>query len=185
MLYIPERDPALGDIMALAFSPDGRLLASTGNRGRVTLWDVQHGVERRVLLEGGPYPIPSVAFSPDGQLVAVVELGLPPQDVQVFDTETGALRARQPGLPLASPLAFSPDGRALAVGGTDDSVRLLGPATARPLRALAVAARWSRSLAFSPDGRWLAHAAGYEDLRVLDLTDPSSWRTRLEPDRQP
>jgi WD40 repeat protein len=192
LLEIPsgrERMTLLGPtrecVMAIAFSPDGTLLASTGNRGRVALWDVGRGSERRVLLERGPHSIPSATFSPDGRSVAVVELGLPPQDVLIFDVESGAIRARLTGHPLASPLAFSPDGRALAVGGADDTVRLLDPETARPVAALAAHATWSRSLAFSPDGRWLAHATGYEDLRVLDLSDPSSWRIRPPPDRQP
>jgi WD40 repeat protein len=115
----------------------------------------------------------------------VVEMGLPPQDLLIFGVETGAIRARLTGHPLASPLAFTLDGRALAVGGADDTVRLLDPGTARPVAALAAHATCSRSLAFSPDGRWLAHAAGYDDLRVLDLSDPSSWKIRPPPDRQP
>ena len=178
------RGPASDAVQGIAFSADGKLLASAAGRGRVTLWDVERGVERRVLRGGGPHPIPSVAFAPDGRSVAAVEAGVT-WDVLIFDAEAGALRARLTGFPVTGALAFAPDGRLLAVGGADDTIRLLDPGTARPIAALAAHAAWSRSLAFSPDGRWLAYAAGYEDLRVLDLSDPSSLRIRPLPDRQP
>jgi WD40 repeat protein len=167
------RGPPRGAVQAIAFSPDGKLLATAASRGRVTLWDVERGAERRVLREGGPHPIPSVAFAPDGRSIAAVELGYPTQDVLIFDAEAGALRARLNGFPATSALAFAPDGRLLAVGGYDGAVRLLDPQTGRPVAVLAASATWSQALAFAPDGRWLAHAAGYENLWALDLTDPS------------
>jgi WD40 repeat protein len=179
------RGPPRGAVQGIAFSPDGKLLAAAAGRGRVTLWDVERGAERRVLLEGGPHPIPSVAFAPDGRSIAVVEMGVTAQAVLIFDAESGAIRARLTGPPLAGVLAFAPDGRTLAVGGADDTIRLLHPETAAPVAALAAHGTWSRALAFSPDGRWLAHAAIYDGLRVLDLSDPSSWRIRPPPDRQP
>jgi WD40 repeat protein len=153
----------------LAFSPDGKFLASGGQDGRAVLWDATAGTPLRVLIEEGTTPIRSVAFSPDGRILGVAEPTYQAKDVQFFDVETGAIRARLSGLPLGiNALAFSPDGRTVATAGVDRSIKLWDLGTGKELVSLKDD-HWLKSVAFSPDGRWLAYAGGHETVGLLDL----------------
>src|SRR5207244_2418405 len=55
-------------IDSLAFSPDGKAVASGGNEGRIRLWDAETGMVRKIL-EGRVLPVRSVAYSPNGKLI--------------------------------------------------------------------------------------------------------------------
>jgi WD40 repeat protein len=59
-----------GWVTALAFSPDGKTLASAGYSGTVRLWDVATRRQIGNPIQTGPYPVYSVAFSPDGKTLA-------------------------------------------------------------------------------------------------------------------
>jgi WD40 repeat protein len=163
-------------VLGLAFSPDGRLLASAGSGRRVALWAVARGAVRRGLVERAPHPIPSVAYSPNGRSLAVVQAGAGAREVLILDPEGGAIRARLSGYPLGNILAFAPDGRTLAVAGSDHSIRLFDRGTARPVATLAVRASCPRSPAFAPDGRWLAYADDDQAVRVVDLNSRGGTR---------
>src|SRR5262249_48171846 len=80
-----------GFVFRLAFSPDGRRLASTAWDMTVKLWDVEYGVEVLTLMK---YPVGSVAFSPDGHRLAVTM----DKTVRVLDatpTDTSATTIRR------------------------------------------------------------------------------------------
>jgi WD40 repeat protein len=137
LLYVPlpsrpeKNSEHRGPVECVAFSPDGRTLATGGWDGEVRLWDAQTGRGLATLI-GHAARVCSVAFSPDGQTLASAGFG---GEVRLWDAQTGrvqgGLRANELG--DAYSVTFSPDGRALVAGGWRDRVFLwdLGRAAAR------------------------------------------------------
>jgi WD40 repeat protein len=164
-------------VNALAFSPDGTLLASgsgaidpnSAQDFTVRLWDVATG-EQRMTLEGHTAPVRSIAFSPDGTLLASGSLD---GTARVWNAETGEeTSAFQHGTGVIS-IGFSPDGTLLASGGGDPNVtppdfgiRLWAMGDGVPVADLQGHTGTIGGLAFSADGQVLASASDDRTVRL-------------------
>ena len=160
-------------VHGVAFSLNGRLLASADADGTVRLWNpaTSHGVGAP-LHASTQHGVYGVAFSPDGRLLASADGD---GTVRLWNPATG----HEVGAPLHASgkttarygvraVAFSPDGRLLASAGADGTVRLWNPATGHevgtPLHASAQFGVFG--VAFSPDGRLLASTGGDGTVRL-------------------
>jgi WD40 repeat protein len=110
--------------MGLAFSPDGRILASSGGDRLIRLWDVETRQLMGKPLTGHTEAVFSVSFSPDGRLLAS---GGWDGTIRMWDVQTGQAvgRAIIVGQDISvSTIVFSPDGQILASSASDGSVIL-------------------------------------------------------------
>jgi WD40 repeat protein len=150
---------------AVAFSPDGHMMATLGTDNVLRLWDVA-SAQAKAALFPCCLSVTAVAFSPDGRTLATADVE---GDVKLWDVAAQQIRAAMPGHigPVYS-VAFSPDGRTLVTGGHDTTVRLWEVAGGQPLGTLPGRTGRVYSVAFGPDGT-LATGGGDATVRLWDL----------------
>ena len=158
-------------ITAVAFSPDGKILASSGYH-EVILWNPQDGkIIRRIA--NVAERVRGLEFSPDGKTLAVAA-GTPGQmgEAKLFNVADGRLLADFfTTNDTVYAVAFSPDGKRLATAGTDRGIRVFDVATKRQLVLIEDHADWVMGIAWSPDGTKLASASRDKTSKVFDVTE--------------
>jgi WD40 repeat protein len=152
-------------VWAVAFAPDGGILATANARGAVRLWDVARG-QALGTLEAGSDQLTGLAFSPDGKTLATSCVN------GVLDLWEVATRTQQKRLTRTGALltvAYSPDGKMLATGGNDGMVALWDATTGKDLAILKGHTGHVTALAFSSDSATLVSGSWDKNLIVWDV----------------
>jgi WD40 repeat protein/uncharacterized caspase-like protein len=160
-------------VEGMAFSPDGKWLASGSLDNTVKLWEVATGREVRTFA-GHTLGVKVVAFSRDGRLLAS---GAIDDTVRLWDVDTGREARRLQGCGSVSALALSDDGRLLASGNMEKTVKLWDTATGHELRTLADHRGLITALAFSVDGNYLASGSADSTIKLWEVASGRAERT--------
>ncbi|MFN6476674.1 NB-ARC domain-containing protein [Nostoc sp. DedQUE07] len=158
----------LVSISSVAFSPNGKLLATGDADGKTYLWQVDDGKLLFTCIGHSSW-VKSVAFSPDGQTLAS---GSDDQTVKLWDVRDGkCLKTLQGHSNWVRSVAFSPDGQTLASGSEDQTVKLWNVHIGKCLITLQGNTNRIMSVAFSPDGQTLASCSEKQTVKLWDVRD--------------
>ncbi|WJW70100.1 serine/threonine protein kinase (plasmid) [Candidatus Chlorohelix allophototropha] len=161
-------------VESVAYSPDGKTLASGSLDNSIKLWDAVTGKELRTL-SGHTSAVESVAYSPDGKTLA--SSGSNDYSIKLWDAVTGKELRTLSDHDYVRSVAYSPDGKTLASGSGANSIKLWDIATGKELRTLSGHSYAVESVAYSPDGKTLASGSGDNSIKLWDTATGKELRT--------
>ena len=143
-------------VVWVAFSPDGKMLASSDFEGVIWLWDIDTGKYRQIRT---PHKIvDGVMFSPDGRTLVSSRREDRREDIRLWDVATGEFKARLEDTTGTNNIVFNSDGTIL-YGASRNELRLWDPNTGKITMRLGISSYRPLS-EFSPDGQIIATAGG-------------------------
>lgn len=166
-------------ILSVAFSPDGKLLAASDISHEIHIWQVSDG-KKLLTCKVDDGWVWSVAFSPDSRILA----SSANRSVNLWDVQTGECLQILPGYTSRIfSLSFSPDNRLLASGSEDKLVRIWDWQTGQLLKTLAGHTDEVRSVAFAPSSQILASGSYDRTVRLWNTTTGECLHTLTGHDR--
>lgn len=153
-------------VNSVAFSPDGRTLASGSDDNTIKLWNVESGQQTKSL-EGHTSSVKAVAFSRDGKTLASGSLD---KTIKLWNVESGEqIRSLKDPASSAYSVAFSPDRKTLASASGYGTIKLWSVENGQQIRSLEGHTYSVRSVAFSPDGKTLASGSNDQTIKLWSV----------------
>jgi len=147
-------------------SPDGKWLAIAGNGSRIRLWGLETMQPEPDLYDEAGITW-GLVFSPDNEVLAATRS----DGIVLWDFAARRVIGKLKGHEAeVHPVAFSPDGKTLASGSIDSTVRLWDISSRQSIRIFKGHKAWVRSLAFSPDGRKLISGSMDLDVKLWEVS---------------
>jgi len=155
----------LSVVYCVAFSPDGKRLATGSRDSTAKIWDLESGKAIRTL-KGHTSFVMSVAFSPDGKWLATASWD---NTAKIWDLESGEAVLSLEEFNYVTSVAFSPDGKKLATASFDEAAKIWDLESGEIVHTFEdhTAPVWS--VAFSPDGKKIATASWDETAKIWDV----------------
>lgn len=152
------------ELNAVAFSPDGREIASAGEDHVVRIWDTESGKQLREL-NGHTNEVMMVEYSPDGKKIVTASLDF---TARIWDAKNGEMIYKLSHRGEVMDIAVSPNGRWIATGSRDRTAVIWDAETGKPIINGLLHQQGIRNVQFSPDGTKLL-TSSFEGLRLWDV----------------